>query len=62
MTHQEVKTYLILKYGSMSNAIDVYVLGDASDIGEDYEIMQEYFHAMIDRINRDQVDKRKKVC
>ena len=46
----------------MDNAINTYVLGKPTDVGDDYEIMQEYFHAMIDRIQDDLVDKHKKVC
>lgn len=50
MTHQEVKTYLILKYGSMDKAVDVYVGGNQTGLGDDYEIMRNYFRRYIDRI------------
>lgn len=49
MTHKETKTYLILKYGSIGNAIDVYVGSGQTGLGDDYEIMRRYFRRFMTR-------------
>jgi hypothetical protein len=49
--HERDKTYLIVKYGSIINALDLY--GDANareKLGEDFEILSRYFKEILDQV------------